>query len=794
MRGLAGRRAADSDALAHPAPPQTLVPGISWVLSRLDELRDAAGDDEVDRVQLIPTRAPSVLSILGDMGTGKSTTLKYVCDRIAEDPKRIVTPAVSPERFAEGDTLFGWVLAALTEMIPRCFPDLSDSMAVGRSGTSILEQVDLLRRQEALTRSAYRHAPTAIAASPDEWAEGTAAVTTAGLHLAKGWVSLLEGVSSEISQLVVPVDDADQVPGCLNGVLRDIRWLTIHPSVAVLVCANEEMLLRVLAGDPELGFLDATALQRHAAGVLTKALPMHLRHSVPPLSPRDRLRFSPPGEEKTLLEVLRGFRLADPPPTGPLSLGDLFELRLGERAGTSPYAEILPETPRKLDQLWRELHGIATDETFEEGAKISEASRRILERALELASVHVSELPRNTMRIFDAEPHGPSVEFDFSQIRTGSTIGTGPVVLRGDGQRISIRRIDAYPLRWQRDPSEKLESVILPAAFTNAHYFALDLSIPVDLDEPPLFLWGIQRKFSLPGGSNWQGSVEVEFQRESTDHCFAPVPAWESFHDYYLYMAAWNWMVNLIRKLDCTPDPRLLEWSLLRHALFVVEIQAQRAIDQTLIDSAEGQLRDLGGAWSKADDFERLSEHLERLYTRESGWSIRQGDFNLWVDAFLPWSADSVLGVPELGAQLLDLRKKVIEEKGDLARANNSCAQIMRTRISRNLSAEWISHPIELLNHFDENLSTAMAQLHEVAKEEQNENEGFAMALEQRGVPRETVGQLFLAGLTPDVTQELLVAGVPSAAIETLAQRFPPVEETERGLHRPDRAATKRER
>lgn len=754
--------------------PPTVAPRVHTLLDRLDELRleDGKGERRIDPSLLIPSQNPTVLSILGEQGVGKSTTLKYVCDRAMRDPKRLVLPVVSPERFAEGDTLFGWVLSALTELLPKQLPETSERKAPEyREGLTMSELADLLCRQEALARKSHQSSAVIGSAHPDEWAESIAAVTAAGLQLVRGWAALLEGLAVDIDQLVIPVDDADQVPSLLGGVLRDLRWLTLDPLVAVLVCANDEMLLQALQGEPELGVMEPIPRRRHAVGIMTKALPRHLRLSVSPLQPPERLEFRPPGESESLMELLRRCPIEGLHPIDLESLGDLFELSLGDQKVASPYTELLPGTPRQLVQLWNELRAIVDSGAAE---LAGEAARCLVEEAVERARDRSPELPEDSIRIFDGGSQGLSVEFDFSAMKSGWTVGAGRSVYRLDANRVSMRRIDGFPLHPTPDQGDsRPPQETLPADFSNAHYLAMDLTDPDGSNRMPFYLWGYVRSLSLPGGANWNATVEVEYEYRPTDHCFALVPDWEGRYDYLLYAAGWNNIWNTLKDVGPEPSPKLLEWLLVKHVSLVIDVQSERGISRAVMDATAAELEDLDRNWERDEILESVAEGIERMYRTPGGRSTREGDFAEWVDTLLPSIADPVLALPEFAERILAIREKTLTERGALERADQRCADFLAARIRRDISSDWVTHTMQLLRGFDPIQAENLVGLHAVAREERDsELKALEAALEQRGVSRSVVGELFISGVTPEIEHKLRLEGMPPAAIEALAMRF----------------------
>jgi hypothetical protein len=747
----------------------------------LDQLREGVNKVPVDPSLLIPSQAPSVLSIIGDQGVGKSTTLKYACDRLVGDESRIVTPVVSPERFADGDTLFGWVLAALTQLIPRRIPSASRQVIDGymEGNLRLLELAHLLRRQEALARKSNGIPSVALGSHPDELAENVAAITTAGQQLVAGWVALLNSLLENVTQIVVPVDDADQVPSQLVTILRDLRWMTVHPLVTVVVCVNQDMLMQSLLGEEDLNVMDLAARRRHAMGALTKALPQHLRLKLDRLTAREeRLAFKPPSEKRSLIDVLRSFKNPEAGSVDPKTIADLFELQIGSSTVTCPYAEVLPETPRQLDQLWRELQGIAVDPDQSPREKTATATQRIAERGIEVASERFPDLPE-TLRFFEAGlDHRLSVELNFREVEATNLKGAARAVLTTDKQRVAIRRIEEMPM-YIRDDSVDDSSVPqrrLPRAFANAHYFALDSAAP-EGDSLPLHLWAIAGSLGVPGGQAWQGTLEVLVDTERTDDLFALVPIWDSRYDYALYQGAWNQLWNTLHSLAPRPSPKLLEWIIMRHVRLVAEIQATRRISPDLVETAGQELEDLSH-WSAESDAEVFCEMARDLYDGSQDAPVRQRDFDGWIEHYLPWVADPVLAAPGTSKLLLQARSEILEDHGTLERANRACADRLSGRIQRHLSADWVIYTIDLLAKFDQAMAENLTSLHQVAGEHKDrEVEALSHALESRGVPREIVGEIFVAGVTPKVEQELRLAGFPDAAIDTLSQRFAPISE-----------------
>jgi hypothetical protein len=66
----------------------------------------------------------NMVTILGERGSGKSTLLQLVCYHLLNTGAQFLLPIIRPEYFAPGDTLSGWVLAALRKTIELDYPNL----------------------------------------------------------------------------------------------------------------------------------------------------------------------------------------------------------------------------------------------------------------------------------------------------------------------------------------------------------------------------------------------------------------------------------------------------------------------------------------------------------------------------------------------------------------------------------------------------------------------------------------------------------------------------------------------
>ncbi|HYV15930.1 MAG TPA: hypothetical protein VE972_07910 [Conexibacter sp.] len=773
-----------------PNAPEIMRPLIDRIVELVEQqtLRPAYTEDRVRPYDPPALDRPSVVSVLGNHGSGKSTVLYYACRALATHPDRYVLPIVKPEHFAHGDQLFGWTLAGIDEWLNDSELELGKRMVTfGRRDLSLTQLVSLLRRQEALARSEFKERPPVGHLSPDEWATGLTAVTTAGLQLWRGWRLLLDNLGSRddadgITQLVVPVDDADQAPTVLPDLFRDLRWLTSHPKVSALLCANDISLTETLAPHfPDA--LEPALRTKLAAAAKLKVLPRHLRLMLEPLPMSDRLEFSPIGENGTILERLAEFPLQH---GGTLTrtLADYFQLNIRHQPRASGYASMLPDYPRELEQLWHELRDLRSDEQLR--GTIA-AAQLLTARAIETAHAENPKLPTNTIA-FATKDTGPAAS-EFIDFRFGILMGLGRTLTQTPERTVGLRRIDGNIATLDtgeegeqgatRAPGHESQ---LPARYVESHRFVSEFSDSEDLSEAPLLPAAYYGPRSNPGGESWAGAIVVHHKRQATDNSYLLIPAWESHHDVMLYTAAWNQLVDV---LIATPQttverwklPRWIEWVICVHAALVCEVHRSHCIQTDLLPADREELASILSGWDRKARFAQLEQSLRELYAGNAATAQRQRDFDFWVEAYLPLAADAAFSPPAIGKTLLALRSRVLRAVGRKQFADRRCARTLAGLITGFLAKDWVQSRIDLLAHFDPEEATGLRDATGVAKEDRGrENLAFAAALEQRGVPQAVVARVFLEGIDDQLGTELREAGIPNEAIRVLSQHFPPVE------------------
>lgn len=729
---------------------------------------------QVDAARTMPTDRSAVASILGQPGSGKSTVLDFAVRALAVDGTVVLAP-ISPERFAYGDTLFGWVLAGLGRALADEHKDVSDATFSGlEPQRTVAEQLELLRRQEALSRPHGGIVPPAAGGSADQLAISLAAITTAGFNLSVGWGHLLDELERHgVRQVVIAVDDADQNADALTSILRDLRWLTSHHAVVVILAANESALLDHLATANQHASAGAsdTSARRAADATMTKALPRHLRFALPELDRRGRLEFSPVHETETIGQLLDRCTFPSEAPCGISSLRDYFVVHFGDDEEISDYAEMLPANPRRLAQLWHSLRWLEQDES-DRARRIVQVARKLLEAATAEASAYDHRVPPNTVHIWESGGE-LFVQLDMTGLVGGVATGLGRALFRRGQVSVSIRSREAFTIQPYVEDADADAVDPLPGSFTSALHFASDL-LPLDRIPVPLLRFTGQRgTLSFPGGMNWVGTVGVEWGGRPVEQPYLVIPMWENFVDYFVYATAWNSAVNAAMDLAFEhPEPALAATVFL-HLLLVIEVQDCRAFNGSTVPRTHDEWRRLVETAASDDAWDFLLERAQALY-RPTSTQQRDVDFVTWIETLVLRSADPILVHTELQERVLRFRDSVVASGDRTEQARDRAAAFLESCAAHDLQAPWTPLTLSVLERYDPERAANLRRVHELAKNERSEHaQMLADTLEARGVPRELIGQMSVGGMTPEIASQLYALGFASQAVSQVAQAFP---------------------
>jgi hypothetical protein len=748
--------------------------------------------------------AESTISILGDRGQGKTTLLHFVCARLIANNSDLILPIARPDRFAGNDTLTGWVLASLREILEAEYPSFLESKQdFGLVRTTLRERLEQLRQQEAVISRDFGEGLAHQNLSLGEFAKDASDLSSAGATFGRKWdqfvtkllrVLPLASANRRPPLLIIPVDDADLRPDLLPSIFRDLRLLSVSSSVISIYCGSRQstraaFLLNQLQRESgganlekllALKLVSIDAIIDGARRQLVKVLPSQYSVSLEELTVTERLRFCPVGESESIDRLLSRVRVSGIPfVSSALELVDFTaRLRLPpetSRFVPSPYANCLSPVPRDLSQLHQTLKRILSnsEETQRQG---TQALRVLLDHAFAHSSTYVPGELDGVIR-WVRLPHKLGIELDFKKLIFGKAVGTGGLLSkRTVGQwsvRTSVRHLRKFFAAYSKDvedenPKTTEESGgLLSEAFSSFLYLAYELA---DADSAFEML-GIEGRFSRAGGRSWNHLLEVSVDSEGTDDMFWLVPSWDSPYDYFLYAEIWNRLVDARAAVPNTgKDSEIrLEFFLLKHLDAICRIQEARSISSAFWPKWYNKPRSsfAGRYWRRQSIALRQSLFLsfQKLYQRGCGNRIttRDRDFAYWFENLLPFAADELCCTPQLSEWILSVRERIIEKYGDLRAANTSAADLLADRVRENLSKPWVDSTIQLITTFSPTKAKQLKADRDLEKARTGEQfKDFVQKLAEAGIPDGLIRRVKAFGLTEDTADALSAAGLPS--------------------------------
>lgn len=361
--------------LDHIAEFQRSTASVSLTPGQFVEMQHASvsRDQNESTVYFSNTDMRTIL-IGGGRGFGKTTLLNQLAEHLTNERRadRLVFPPIRPDLFISGDHPLGWVLSSFALHVNALLSSLS------REGLS--ERTEDLKVRRAIfedSAAAFLTAPRLTQQHSDSSVESNYPVEQyrSGANVTDSYyklVDLMFACRRELAEkrqeqfgtplLVILIDDLDLFPSNGELLLNMLPTLLIHPSVAIVMTADYNLLFSKLMventkmfgaqGRPEV----VAALTRDQ---LKKRLPLQYRETITSYSDREALLFKPLHAKRSLLEMMRKVlvRRSD---FGPCTLADYFDLRWAfkeeeiesEDLLYSMYARMLPDEPRSLVQLY----------------------------------------------------------------------------------------------------------------------------------------------------------------------------------------------------------------------------------------------------------------------------------------------------------------------------------------------------------------------------------------------------------------------------------------------------------
>ncbi|MBF6606695.1 MAG: hypothetical protein IVW53_14085 [Chloroflexi bacterium] len=802
--------------------PPSLAPLLTTILAKIEQIAVSASQrpeplDVDSRVRsfgdLSPMDSDATVAILGDRGSGKTTLLNFVCAHLLDRNRDVVLPVLRPEYFGEQDTVAGWALAALHRYLELEYAQLlSEPISPEEPNVTLETLLVEIRRQEAITQRGYAKALASQQLTPTEFGRDAAHLNSEGATFVEQWRRFVDALLSQVFPtperpplLVIPIDDADLRPELLPAIFAEVRRLSTHPGVIVLLCASESstrfaLLSQAISGRQgayelggllQRGLISEAIVLDHVNKQLAKALPEHLRLTLLPMPIRDRLKFTPLDREASFLDLARQF--SGPPQSQLGTLADLFALvqPAEDTQDVQPlgYGECLSPSPRALDHLYRQLEDVPRGSE----ARIdpfAAAAKMILDHAIKWSSSDVPLRFRQPLG-WDLDLGSAGILLDFRGMVFGKQVGRG----RNLGRRLigqnrvvrnGIRRVTGYygrPAeagdRTGRDEPDDSEASApnFPTAFTHALYLAQQLREI----EPAFRSLGQYGRMDTPGGMAWDNVLDASLDGESTDNLFWVVPDWDEMRDYFIYVSGWNPLVDVVIDLPEGVDPvRLLDLMFVAHVQLVCDVQMMRAPSQMVTELAaqmsdivldEGNAFEASMASARATSAAAVRSAMARAGS--AGSTIRDRDFSDWLEHLVPWAFDPLASSHASASWLRQVRSELLTEMQQLDGANAEAARYLARRLRKHLTEPWIESSLQVLNELDPATATRVrAEWQESQAQKSREFQELVDQLEAGGVPLDVIRRLRTEGISESLAEDLIAARVEPKIVAAVVSRF----------------------
>ncbi|MDN3495296.1 AAA family ATPase [Planococcus sp. APC 4015] len=305
-----------------------------------------------------------MISIVGARGSGKTTLLAAACVELLTTHSAIVLPIIRPENFRATDSLTTIVVSSLADLLTDALKERGPSKR--RESADLELDAHKTLRAAALSTSALGLSLAQKSESLSQYALDVLGVIQSREELIPSLRTLVRHIRRELGRdgdqpIIIPLDDADLIPGRSAEVLSELRLLSAVDGLIPIVTLHRDDLQR---------HVEADLSREYGAGATTDAIVTLARQQIdktlrpaqtiePSIVPAHlRATFVPIGHAMSVFELLskvlvhldRGGKSAE-------HVLNWIRSAPEARSRTNVHgAAWLPETPRQLETLWRVLH------------------------------------------------------------------------------------------------------------------------------------------------------------------------------------------------------------------------------------------------------------------------------------------------------------------------------------------------------------------------------------------------------------------------------------------------------
>lgn len=674
-------------------------------------------------VQLL--EEPSVVTISGERGAGKTTVLAAACARLLA-AGHFVLPPVRPEFFTHPRSVIGTAIAHMQTVLRSDYRDLlagaaEDHPPIGAMLERALRRANLstlVGGGDSHLRLDEQAADLALSAAADsdfmdDWSDVVAAVRTV----------VAQGSPGDEPLIVIPIDDPDLAPTVLKSVLLDLRLMTSVEGVVAIACLNTDETRAALKEEYLASFprtADERLLSATVEAQLTKSLPPHRRVDVRGLSNEQKLEFRPLDHSAASLENL--LTSVGAPSSGVPHTHLASVLRLPLQNSPSPYTASLSSNPRDLVGLHQRLTSVnALD--VPAPAKQSLAAAEICTHAIAYGSrrsgAQIAKDSSGQPVFAVTEWTEPLVSCSLALEGIGFHGISASNLPRVEGIHPDLGRIDARVGHAQRTEASRdrgdAKGERLDGTLTHAILIVLECAAAGHIN------CSVSGSAPRRGGDRPSDYLRLSFDNEEADNHFLLVPAWDGYYDYFVLDEALDVLMTV-----SSETPQHCDYRVELQAYVVDHWREVLAVHRTRRGSEQigAVTRAIQGLEDLADQQRVIAEAVDDLFDEialeydpasQPPVPVRTADFGTWLELLIPHALHPAIVYDAFREQVLERRATLVASRNRLDNANVRLASSLERRAKSSLDERWVGPLIAMLSEFDPEAGAILAASHRAA-------------------------------------------------------------------------------
>lgn len=327
---------------------------IESMAKEVKEYKQKIGKDKPKSV-VLEDNSCNVISFLGGRGSGKTSMLLTVLKQIEKNEieyiqenntekkektklKSYVVPIIDPDKFNFEKDALGWVIFSFAETIESIENQVKDYKYCKEDGKKeLVESYNKLKKSYLKSRENYLINTASIMGGTAEYNKMTEELITSDINMTKYFIEFIDRFikTLDIDLIFFSFDDVDLCPEQGPSIIRTIiDYMSSHPAIVTFILGELKLFEETIAidmvnrskvpfdmitkdEDKKLGF-NFESKKETASKILTKAMPIHLRNKLEPLTTQEKLDFvhtsyhsSDKNKDKTLGKLMEEIELSE---------------------------------------------------------------------------------------------------------------------------------------------------------------------------------------------------------------------------------------------------------------------------------------------------------------------------------------------------------------------------------------------------------------------------------------------------------------------------------------------------